>query len=304
MNRKIYVYGSTCVDVIITLDHLPRTEEDMHPFGQSFRMGGCAYNVANILGKAGGDVTFVTPLGMQGLFGPFVASHFKEEPWACPVMLPDRENGCCYCLVEKDGERTFLSVHGAEYTFDPAWTGEVEADYLYVCGLEVEERTGEKLVSWLETGAHGRIFYAPGPRGMRVDPALTERLMRLKPILHLNEKEAMQMAGGDCPEAAAETLFARTGQSVIVTLGAKGAMAYGAEGLIRCPGEAADNVVDTIGAGDAHAGGMLYALARGDSMAQALRVAGAISKRVVEVPGSTLTLSQLREALESAQTKP
>ena len=29
--KKILVIGSTCVDIIITLDHLPKTAEDLHP---------------------------------------------------------------------------------------------------------------------------------------------------------------------------------------------------------------------------------------------------------------------------------
>ena len=81
MAGRILVIGSSCVDVILQLDHLPVTEEDMHPKSQRFRMGGCAYNAANILGKAGADVTFVTPVGMKGLFGPFVLRAVKAQPW-------------------------------------------------------------------------------------------------------------------------------------------------------------------------------------------------------------------------------
>ena len=31
MNHDLLVIGSTCVDVIIRVDHLPRTEENLHP---------------------------------------------------------------------------------------------------------------------------------------------------------------------------------------------------------------------------------------------------------------------------------
>ena len=70
--KNVLVIGSTCVDVIIRVDHLPRTEENLHPESQRFAIGGCAYNVANILGRAGADMTFVTPVGRKGVFGPFV----------------------------------------------------------------------------------------------------------------------------------------------------------------------------------------------------------------------------------------
>ena len=40
--KKILVIGSTVVDVIINLDHLPRTAEDVNVSGQQMAMGGCA----------------------------------------------------------------------------------------------------------------------------------------------------------------------------------------------------------------------------------------------------------------------
>ena len=49
MNKPILVIGSTCVDIIINIHHLPVTEENIRPASQSMAMGGCAFNVANIL---------------------------------------------------------------------------------------------------------------------------------------------------------------------------------------------------------------------------------------------------------------
>lgn len=92
---------------------LPRTEENLHPESQRFAIGGCAYNVANILGRAGAPTTFVTPVGLQGVFGGFVEKQLQTLSFAQPVLLPDEANGCCYCLVEASGERTFMSIHGA-----------------------------------------------------------------------------------------------------------------------------------------------------------------------------------------------
>lgn len=92
---------------------------------------------------AGAPTTFVTPVGLQGVFGGFVEKQLQTLSFAQPVLLPDEANGCCYCLVEASGERTFMSIHGAEYSFNPAWMAPYAANhyaYGYVCGLEVEER--------------------------------------------------------------------------------------------------------------------------------------------------------------------
>ena len=289
---SVLAIGSACVDVVIRVERLPRREENLHPLSQQFHLGGCACNAANILGRGGADVTFVTPVGMRGVFGPWVLGQLENQPWAHPVRLPDEENGCCYCLVEPDGERTFMSIHGAEYTFSPEWMTPYEDrafSFGYVCGLEIEEKTGERLVDWLEGAGISTLLYAPGPRGMRVPESRTKRLLSLRPLLHLNRAEALQMAHSGSLRDAAEILCNITNRPVIVTLGADGAM-IGEKGKapLHIPGEKAARVVDTIGAGDAHAGAVLLALSRGRNPADAVAFANRVSARVVAQEGAIL----------------
>ena len=290
--KNVLVIGSTCVDVILRIDHLPRTEENIHPQSQRFAIGGCAYNVANILGRAGADMTFITPVGRKGVFGPFVREALASVGYATMIDLPEEQNGCCYCFVEKNGERTFASVHGAEYTFDPAWMAPYEGkpfDYGYVCGLEVEEHTGEKLVSWLETAKIGTLVYAPGPRGIRVKKDLTDRLYALHPMLHVNAGEACALSGCGDLDDALRTLYQRTGNTVIATMGADGVRCLENGQLYTIVGTPAEHVVDTIGAGDSHAGATLLGLCRGMSLRSSLSMANGVSAAVVQTSGATLS---------------
>ena len=118
--KKILVVGSTCVDIILKLDHLPVTGEDLHPKSQTMALGGCACNVAHVLLYSGSQFTFLSPVG-GGIYGSFVKDELNAHGFPIPVYLPEKENGCCYCLVEASGERTFLSLHGVEYTFQKEW---------------------------------------------------------------------------------------------------------------------------------------------------------------------------------------
>ena len=290
--KNVLVIGSTCVDVILRVDHLPKTEENIHPQSQRFAIGGCAYNVANILGRAGADMTFITPVGRKGVFGPFVREALEPVGYATMIDLPDEQNGCCYCFVEKNGERTFASVHGAEYTFDPSWMAPYSGkayDYGYVCGLEVEEYTGEKLVSWLETAKIKTLFYAPGPRGVRVKKELTDRLYALHPVLHINEGEAKALSGCDDLDDALRTLHAMTGNTVIATMGERGVRFIENGRIVTVAGTPADHVVDTIGAGDSHAGATLLGLCRGMTLEDSLAMANRVSAAVVMTSGATLS---------------
>ena len=289
--KRLLIIGSTCVDVILRLDHLPTTGEDMHPV-QRFAMGGCAFNVAQVPKAYDVDLRFVTPIGDHGVFSDFVRAHLSNAGFRGPITVPDSENGCCYCLVERSGERTFLSVHGVEYSFHAeymdAFAGE-RFDYTYICGLEVEEKTGGELVAWLE--AHpdiaGTVVYAPGPRGIEVDPARTARILAMHPILHLNEQEAQALAGAETDSvlASAQVLHAKTGNMVVVTRGADGVLWISADGSVHTAPSVPATVVDTIGAGDSHCGAVLTGLTLGWTEDDTMRFANQVASEVVAQEG-------------------
>lgn len=292
--KRLLIIGSTCVDVILRLDHLPTTGEDMHPV-QRFAMGGCAFNVAQVPKAYDVDLRFVTPIGDHGVFSDFVRAHLSNAGFRGPITVPDSENGCCYCLVERSGERTFLSVHGIEYSFHAeymdAFAGE-RFDYTYICGLEVEEKTGGELVAWLE--AHpdiaGTVVYAPGPRGIEVDPARTARILAMHPILHLNEQEAQALAGRAATDtdpvlSAAQELHAKTQNMVVVTRGADGVLWISADGSVHTAPSVPATVVDTIGAGDSHCGAVLTGLTLGWSEDDTMRFANQVASEVVAQEG-------------------
>lgn len=289
--KRLLIIGSTCVDVILRLDHLPTTGEDMHPV-QRFAMGGCAFNVAQVPKAYDVDLRFVTPIGDHGVFSDFVRAHLSNAGFRGPITVPDSENGCCYCLVERSGERTFLSVHGVEYSFHAAYmdafAGE-RFDYTYICGLEVEEKTGGELVAWLE--AHpdiaGTVVYAPGPRGIEVDADRTARILAMHPILHLNEQEAQALAGAETDSvlAAAQALHAKTGNMVVVTRGADGVLWISADGSVHSAPSVPSTVVDTIGAGDSHCGAVLTGLTLGWTEEDTMRFANQVASEVVAQEG-------------------
>ena len=67
--NKVMCIGSTCVDIILELDFIPKASEDQNLKSQTMRVGGCAYNVASILQQAGAEPLLVTPVGLDGVYG-------------------------------------------------------------------------------------------------------------------------------------------------------------------------------------------------------------------------------------------
>lgn len=105
-------------------------------------------------------------------------------------------------------------------------------------------------------------------------------------------------------EDAAAYLHSITGNTVIVTLGEKGAYCIEKDGTsYLIPSIPADHVEDTIGAGDAHAGAIIGCLTNGLSLRDSIAYANQVSRIVVSVKGSSLP-PELPSAAPSPQKRP
>ena len=294
--KKILFIGSTVVDVIINIDHLPRTCEDVNVYGQELAMGGCAFNAFSMARRFGADCQLFSPVG-AGIYGDYVQAHLDAADIQVPIPRPEKENGCCYCFVEPNGERTFVSYHGAEYLFEKEWfdaLNAAEIEGAYFCGIEVEDPPGDNIIAFLEANPHITPYFAPGPRITRLQPGRLRRILALHPVLHLNEEEAKASAAmyghplDDSVEAAAAALYRLTGNTVIVTLGPAGCLYYTGTELGYVEGFPAETA-DTIGAGDSHIGALIGQLHSGVPLEEALRTANRVAAAVVSVRGARLT---------------
>ena len=296
---KILVVGSTTVDIVIEVDHLPTTAEDILLKKRTMEVGGCAFNAAWVMRGVGEPYELFTPVG-TGLFGDYVREQFALEDISTRCPPPDEENGCCYCLVEPSGERTFIAQHGAEFAFYPEWFDLLdmdEYDSVYVCGFEVGHSTGGVVVDFLERRARGKtIYFAPSSRIAHLPIKLVQRLLDLHPVVHLNEGESLigasRFAGVETEsiEEAARAINRRTGSLVVVTLGSEGCWYETGSERGNVPG-VRTHVVDTVGAGDAHVGALMAYQHRGLPLEESLARANRIASEVVASTGAHLDAS-------------
>lgn len=103
--------------------------------------------------------------------------------------------------------------------------------------------------------------------------------------------EGRVLTGEAAPERIARFYLARGAQLVIVKLGAEGAYFEGHHGGTavrgKVPAFPVAQVVDTVGAGDGFAVGVISALLEGRSVPDAARRGAWIGARAVQVPGDT-----------------
>ena len=298
MNNRILVIGSTVADVHIMLDHLPSLEEDVHPRGQRLALGGCAYNVASAIAALDMPYTLFSPVG-KGIYGDFIRSECARGK-VHPVLESEEENGCCYCLIDDSGNRTFMSLHGAEYRFRREWFDALDMSgygWIYVCGLEIEEETGKNIIDFLQTCGSHPVCFAPGPRILAIDRGRCRQMMELASLIHLNRTEAASWLrregiAAETAAAAAEALSRICGADTVVTDGSRPAAVCQNREVYTIPVEPAEQVNGT-GAGDAHAGAVLAALTAGRSLPEAVALAGQVSRLVVQSSSSSLSREEL-----------
>lgn len=294
--KKCLVIGATMLDIVANLDSLPVRGGDTYIKQQEMMLGGCAYNVASILKHFNIPNTLFAPIG-SGMYASFIENKLKEEGYSSPIKSIDMDNGYSMCIVEADGERTFITLSGIECYFRKEWFDSLDInlyDKVYISGYELEGEGGNVILDFLEDNKDLEIYYAPGPRINYISEDRHKRLFKLSPIIHLNEKEIMEYTKESGYKEATNTLRNLTNNTVILTLGDKGAYYSSREKEGFIPSKAS-RVLDTIGAGDSHIGTIIACLSKDKNLESAIEQANKIAAKVVSVKGSTLTKKEFEE---------
>jgi 2-dehydro-3-deoxygluconokinase len=112
-------------------------------------------------------------------------------------------------------------------------------------------------------------------------------------------EEGLLLTGADTPEGIARFYREQGSTLVVVKLGPDGAYFDGEAGSGFVPGFPVSQVVDTVGAGDGFAAGVVSALLEGRSVEDAVRRGAWIGSRCVQVLGDTDGLPRRAQLLEA-----
>ncbi|MBJ7222900.1 MULTISPECIES: PfkB family carbohydrate kinase [unclassified Brenneria] len=312
--RQICVIGAAVIDVIADAYSLPHRGSDIELHQQGVNIGGCALNIAVTLKQLGMSSLNALPVG-QGIWADIIRHALKEKDINSVIQTEKGDNGWCLALIEPDGERTFLSVSGVENQWTTDMLSQLTIDphaLVYLSGYQLTSACGDVLIRWLETLPHSTtLFIDFGPRIADIAPDRLARVLARNPIISLNREEAGHLlktdSDAELTAQEVEILVANWSQRhrcpLIVRLDKEGAYYRHAQqaGWVS-PVQA--QVVDTIGAGDSHAGGVLAGLASGWSLQQAVMLGNAVASFVVSHRGGDCAPSrrQLSEYLQARET--
>jgi len=263
---RIAVVGSANVDLTTFSEQFPKPGETI--FGQKFDLGfgGKGANQAVAARLCGADVFMVARVG-DDLFGPSTIKNFEKLGIDATHVrqVTGVSSGVAPIFVDPSGQNRIIVVKGANDLLKPADV-DAAADTLksadcIVLQFEIPLETVYYTIQFARR--HGiRCILNPAP-AQPVDLAAIADLDYFIP----NESEAEAISGVpvrnvEDAKRCAEKLLGGRIRRVLITLGAKGSLLAGEDGMHYVPAFHMKSV-DTTGAGDAFIGSFATFLAEG-----------------------------------------
>ncbi|MBB4304575.1 ribokinase [Rhodobium orientis] len=300
---SVIVLGSVNMDVVLSVEALPKAGETIAASAQNLYPGGKGANQAIASARCGAPTAFFGAVGDDD-YGAVLSRNLEDNGIDTRGLkvLAGKRTGQASIYVSATGENSIVILSGANHDFvfdDDGGPMPVPA------GAAVRLAQFE-----MPLAAIRAFFDVPGgDAGTRIlnpAPALPEGrpLLDLADILVVNETELATYAGapvnGDpSPEAVialAHGLLSRPDQWVVVTLGARGLVAVGSGDKISIGGLATE-VVDTTGAGDCFCGALAARLSAGEPLSDALGFANAAASIAVSRRGAGSSMPTLQEVV-------
>jgi ribokinase len=290
----IAVLGSINMDIVVSVKQHPLPGETIHGSEPMYSPGGKGANQAVAAAKSGIKVKMAGAVGTDGHGRDLMASLDGYGVDTGSVAGKEGSSGLAFITVDEAGENCIILSPGANGKMYPeeleqVWPA-IEGCSAVLLQNEIPLKT--TLAAMKEAAKRGqRVYFNPAPA-----VELPENAYAAIHCLILNETEADTLIGGrltaeEGDEADAEIRSARAlveagVESVVLTLGAKGAIYADKSGeMIRVKAFAVE-AVDTTAAGDTFIGAFAAMRESGETVERSLRYASAAAALTVTKSGA------------------
>lgn len=295
----IAVFGSINMDLVTRTARLPLPGETVAGHGFFTAPGGKGANQAVACARLGAGTRLVGRLGDDPFGAELRAGLLAAGVDASGVLTTPGPSGIAVITVDDAARNTIIVVPGANGAVGPADASRLD---VALVGARV-------LLLQLELPLDAVVAAARAARRLAVpvilDPApareLPAVLYRLADIITPNVSEAATLVGFPLTSdaaivEAARVLRGRTGGTVLITLGERGALLLAGNEPLFVPPFLVQ-AVDSVAAGDAFNAGLAVALAEGRPLQEALRWACAAGALAVTRPGAQQAMPMRTEVL-------
>lgn len=296
--RKILVIGSTNMDIIALVDHLPVPGETVGNGNLARAHGGKGANQAVAAARAGGEVSFITCIGEDD-DGKKMLDGFRKEGIRTDqvTIIPEISSGTALIFVDRKGENCIAVAPGANNylsntIIDQAEEAIKKADMILL-QLEIPYATIRHICK-LAARHEKRVILNPAPAR-----ELDQDVLGSLEYLVLNETEAEIIAGrkvsDDNMEEVCRALKDMGPEHIILTLGSRGSYVYDDQ-VQYCVEGFPVKAVDSTAAGDTFCGAFAVSILKGDrDIIAAVRFANAAGALSVTRQGAQTSIPGLED---------
>ncbi|MEU3952428.1 ribokinase [Streptomyces achromogenes] len=282
----LLVVGSANADLVIGVERRPAAGETVLGGDLAVHPGGKGANQAVAAARLEARTALLARVGDDGHGRLLLDSLRAAGVDTVGVLVGGAPTGVALITVDPSGDNSIVVSPGANGRLRPedvrTATSLFHASRVVSAQLEIPLETVVEVVRNLAPGS--RFVLNPSPP--RELP--TEVLAACDPLI-VNEHEARVILGdarvGDDPADWARLLLAKGPRSVVVTLGARGALVCEGSGTALVPSVKVD-AVDTTGAGDAFTAALAWRLGAGAGLAEAAAYAARVGAAAVTRRGA------------------
>ena len=273
---QVCVVGSANVDLIFQVLRLPRMGETLAGKQMHLGFGGKGANQAVMAARLGARVSLVAKVGGD-VFGEQMLANLRNQGINTTHVRIDTTNstGVASIVVDDEAQNCIIVVPGANGRLLPedirASAPAIQTADVLLCQLEVPMET---ILEAFRLAKAAKVLTILNPA-----PAMTlpDELLALADLCVPNETELELLTGQtletlDEITAAGQALRKRGPQTVIVTLGERGALLIQEQTAELVPAVPV-TAVDPTGAGDAFIGSLAVFLTEGLTMGEAVPLA-------------------------------
>lgn len=300
MPGALVVVGSVNADLYVEIERLPARGETLAGANAAMRPGGKGANQAAAAARLGQETWLAAQLGTDAFATPLRAALGEAGVKLDLVTAVEGESGQAFILLQRGGENSIIVVGGA----NGRWGGVGAAVRDRIAGAgalllqrEVPEEVNLAAAAAAHAGGVPVVLDAGG-----VDAPIAPALMRLVTVLSPNETELARLTGLPTSDdaqvlAAARRLQAGGVATVLVKLGARGALLVPPAGEPLRQRAFPVEVVDSTGAGDCFTAAYAVAMLEGQASAARLTFACAAAALCVQQRGALPSMPR-RDAVE------
>jgi ribokinase len=282
----LLVVGSANADLVIGVERRPAAGETVLGGDLAVHPGGKGANQAVAAARLGARTALLARVGDDAHGRLLLDSQRAAGVDTAGVLAGGAPTGVALITVDPSGDNSIVVSPGANARLTPAdvraAAGLLAASRVVSAQLEIPLETVVEVVRNLGEGS--RFVLNPSPPL----PLPAEVLAACDPLI-VNEHEARVILGDACvsedPAKWARLLLAEGPRSVVVTLGAEGALVCDSSGVARVPSVKVD-AVDTTGAGDAFTAALAWKLGTGSAPAEAAAYAARVGAAAVTKRGA------------------